>query len=99
MKTHLVVIALCTLGAPLAWGADEGDQGSEATQSVWLCTEDVCTWLTSETLAEAAVEEAAAEGRNVEIVVVTASQAPTWHEWEFRDSVYDDWDYRDPTDY
>jgi hypothetical protein len=105
MKTTLTAMAMLALGAPLAWGEperldDDGTQGAiGTTAAVWFCTEDSCTLLSSEALAEAAAAEATAEGQQVEIIVVTAAQASMWQEWEFRDSVYDDWDYRDPTEY
>ena len=103
MKRTLAAVALLALAAPPAWGeptdpAVERSDEAEANETMWLCEEDACR-LMSPADAQAAAEAAADEGRIVEVVLVTAPAPSEWRNWEFRDDVYDDWDYRDPTDW
>jgi hypothetical protein len=97
MKTTLAAAAMLMLGALPVWGDPESSEDDAAT--VWLCTADACMKMDSVERAEAQAEEASSEGRPAEVVVVTAPAPSPWQEWEYRDSVYDDWDFRDPTDY
>jgi len=106
MATLKTTLAAWMLALPVSVAAEapapSGDDDSgdaAAVSAVWLCAEDGCTQMRSEAQAEAAEQEAADEGRPVEVVVVTAPAVSPWQEWENRDSVYDDWDYRDPTDW
>lgn len=104
MKRTLAAAALLALAAPPAWGepTDPAVERSDAAEPdkmmMWLCDDDACQLMTSPE-AETAAEAAADEGRIVEVVLVTAPAPSEWQDWEFRDDVYDDWDYRDPTDW